>query len=201
MKTSTKVWMCLAGIALVALGVICIAYPLSTIVSLAWVLGFVFFAAGCSSIGAWSKLRRFVPQSGILLFSGILQVILGLLVAFNPAPLAIALPFIFALWLIIEGINLAVSSADFKQIGFSYWWIPCCLGVVAACFGIYALANPAASAEALVIVTGIGIILDGIGYWIKVAIINKTEKQLSKVQEKFRKSLRDIVDAEFEEIK
>ncbi|MBQ4032674.1 MAG: DUF308 domain-containing protein [Paludibacteraceae bacterium] len=201
MKTSTKVWMCLAGIALVALGVICIAYPLATIVSLAWVMGFIFFAAGCSSIGAWSKLRSFVPQSGVLLFTGILQVILGLLLAFNPAPLAIALPFIFAFWLIMEGISMAVSSSDFKQIGFSYWWIPCCIGVLAACFGVYALIHPAAAGEALVLIVGIGIIFAGIGYWVKVALINKTEKQLSKVQEKFKKSLKDIVDAEFEEVK
>ncbi len=201
MKTSTKIWMCLAGVALVALGVICIAYPLNTLISMAWVLGFVFFAAGCSSIGAWSKLRQFVPQSGALLFAGILQVLLGVLLAFNPAPLAIALPFIFALWLIMEGISLAVSASDFKQIGFSYWWVPCCIGIIAACFGFYTLVNPAAGAEALVWIIGIGIMLDGIGYWVKVALINKTEKKFTRVHDQFKKSLKDIVDAEYEEIK
>lgn len=73
--------------------------------------------------------------------------------------------------------------------------------MLAACFGVYALIHPAAAGEALVLIVGIGIIFTGIGYWVKVALINKTEKKFTKVHEQFKKSLKDITDAEFEEIK
>ena len=46
MKTSTKIWMCLAGVALVALGVMCILCPGTPLLSLAWVSGLMFFLGG-----------------------------------------------------------------------------------------------------------------------------------------------------------
>ena len=61
MKTSTKILMCLAGIALVVLGVLCIIYPGSTLVSLAWAFGLMLIISGCSTFGAWATLRAINP--------------------------------------------------------------------------------------------------------------------------------------------
>ncbi len=58
MKTSSKCWMCLSGIVLVALGIMCICYPGSTLLSLAWVLGLIFFIGGCTQMAAWAAMRR-----------------------------------------------------------------------------------------------------------------------------------------------
>ena len=169
MKKSTKIWMCLAGVALVALGVMCILYPGSTLLSLAWVFGLMFFLGGCTEMAAWSATRGFIPMSGLMFLSALLQIILGAIMLFHPAPLMMALPFIFAFWLLFEGINLAISSFDFKRVGFRRWWIVCCFGVLAACFGVYCLVNPNVSVETIAWIVGLGIILDGVGNWVKVA--------------------------------
>lgn len=201
MKTSSKIWTCLAGAALVVLGILCIIYPVSTLVSLSWAIGLVFFVAGCSSMGAWASLRRFIPQSGLMFFSALLDIILGCLIIFHPEPVIIALPFIFAFWVLFEGINLAISSFDFKRVGFKQWWIILCFGIVAACFGVWGLANPNASVEAIAILVGVGIILDGVGNWVRVAVISKAEKQLTRLSNRFRTALKEIEDATFEEVK
>ena len=44
--------MCLAGIALVVLGVLCIMYPGNTLLSLAWAFGLMLIVTGCSTFGA-----------------------------------------------------------------------------------------------------------------------------------------------------
>lgn len=196
MKTSTKIWMCLAGVALVALGVLCIKYPGNTLLSLAWVFGLIFFLGGCTEMAAWAATRRFMPRSGLMFFSALLQIILGCLMLFHPAPLMLALPFLFAFWLLFEGINLAIGSFDFKQVGYSKWWVICCLGVLAACFGFYCLVNPNVSVETIAWIVGLGIIIDGIGNWVKVAVVNKVEKRFVKLHDR----LKEVEDITWEEI-
>lgn len=201
MKTSTKIWMCLAGIALVALGVLCIKYPGNTLLSLAWIFGLLFFLGGCTEMAAWAATRSIMPRSGLMFFSALLQIIFGCLMFFHPAPLMVALPFLFAFWLLFEGINLAIGSFDFKQVGYRKWWIVCCLGVLAACFGVYCLLNPNVSVETIAWLVGLGIIIDGIGYWVKVAVVNKVEKRLTRLGNRFRAAVKEIEDIEWEEVK
>jgi len=197
MKKGTEIWMCIAGLMLVALGVMCILYPGSTLLSLAWVFGFMFLLGGCMEVVAWENTRGFIPMSGLMFLSAVLQIILGAIMLFNPAPLMVALPFIFAFWLMFEGINLAISSFDFKRVGFRRWWIVCCVGVLTACFGVYCLLNPNVSAETIAWVVGIGIILDGVGNWIKVLVVDKVQKRFVKLHDR----LREVTDIDWEEVK
>ena len=197
MKTSSKIWMCLTGVALVALGVLCIMYPGNTLLSLSWVFGCLFFLGGCTQMATWAATRGFMPLSGLAFLSALLQIILGLIMIFNPAPLMVALPFIFAFWLLFEGIDLAIGSFDFKRVGFRRWWLVCCFGALAACFGVYCLVNPNVSIETIAWVVGLGIILDGIGYFVKVAVVNKVEKRFVKLHDR----IREVVDIDWEDVK
>jgi len=201
MKTSSKIWMCLGGIALVALGVLCIKYPGGTLLSLAWLFGLIFFLGGCTQMAAWAATRRFIPRSGLMFFSALLQIILGCLMLFHPAPMMAALPFLFAFWLLFEGIDIAISSFDFKVVGFRRWWILCCLGVLAACFGAYCLFNPNVSVETIAWLVGLGIILDGVSNWVKILVINKMEKRFSRLGDRFRAAVKEIEDIDWEEVK
>ena len=196
MKTSTKIWMCLAGVALVALGILCIVYPANTLLSVAWVIGCLFFLGGCTQLAAWISTRGFMPLSGLMFFSALLQIVLGCVMIFHPAPVMIALPFLFAFWLLVEGVNLAISSADFRRVGFRYWWCVCCLGILAACFGAYCLFNPNTGVDSIAWIIGLGIIIDGIGYWVKVAMVNKVQKRFVRLHDR----LKEVEDITWEEI-
>ena len=197
MKTSTKIWMCLGGCALVVIGVLCILYPGSTLLSISWLFGLFFFVGGCTQMAAWSATRGYMQTSGLSFFSALLQIILGCVMLFNPAPMMVALPFIFAFWLLFEGMNLAIGSADFKRVGFGNWWILCCWGILSACFGVYCLFNPAIGAETIAWIVGLGIIIDGVGHWIKVALVNKVEKRFIKLHDR----LKEVEDIAWEDVK
>lgn len=198
MKTSTKIWMCLAGVALVALGVLCIVYPGNTLLSLAWALGLMLVVSGCSTFGAWATLRAINPFGGLTFLAGLLQLILGIVLFINPAPLAIALPFLFAFWVLYEGINLLLDSFNYKRLGFSKWWILCLLSVLVICAGCYGLfCDPSASAVTIAWLVGLGIIFDGIGNWVKVAAVNKVEKRLHKISDR----IKEIEDVAWEDVK
>ena len=193
--------MCLAGVALVALGVLCIMYPGETLLSLAWLIGIIFFLGGCTQMGAWASLRAIMPRSGLMFFSALLQIILGCMMIFQPAPVMLALPFLFAFWLIFEGVNLAIGSYDFKLVGFPRWWILLCIGIIAAAFGIYCIVYPNVSVEAIAWIVGLGIIIDGVGNWIKVILVSKVENQLTQLGDRFRAAVKEIEDAAYGEVK
>jgi len=185
MRTSTKIWMSLAGVALVALGVVCLINSGATLLSLAWVVGLIFLIAGCSEFAAWGRLHRIMPQSGLLFLSALLQVVVGIFFLIHPVSLMVALPFIFAFFVLFEGIRIAIESFDFKQVGFRYWWVLFVFGLLAATFGIYGLYRPAVSAETLTVLVSIGIILTGVGYWGMVYGINRCERKLKQLHDRF----------------
>jgi uncharacterized membrane protein HdeD (DUF308 family) len=193
--------MCLSGTVFVILGILCILYPVNTLLSLAWVFGLFYFIGGCTQFIAWAVARRFMPRSGLMFFSAVLQIILGGLVLFHPAPVMTVMPYLFAFWLIFEGIDLAISSFDFKQVGFGRWWLPVCFGVVAACFGLYCLFNPNTGIETIAWIIGLGIIIDGVGNWVKVAVVNKVENRLSHLGDRYYSAVKEIEDIDWEEVK
>ena len=100
----------ITGAALVALGIICLCNPLSTVISLAWIIGLLTLVSGISTLLNWIRLKSYFPQSGSILLSSILQIIIGILFLRHDLALAAIMPIIFALFLIIEGANLAIRS-------------------------------------------------------------------------------------------
>lgn len=176
MKNSDKILLGLSGAILVALGIYCICSPGATILSAAIIIGILTLASGISTIFYWGKVRKFFPAGNVLL-TGVLEIILGIIFLNNSIVVAFCLPVIFSCWLLIEGIILAIRSFDFKQVGFSYWWIIFILGLAATVLGFFALrdvedvASPALSGF-----IGFGIIILGCIELIALFGINKFEK-------------------------
>ena len=108
MKTSTKIWLCIAGLLLIILGVVCIAKPDITLVSAAWTLGCLTLIAGMAKMVFTLKTQAFLPNSGTRMLSALLDIFFGCFFLFNILGTAISLPVVFAIWVMVEGIVIAV---------------------------------------------------------------------------------------------
>ena len=75
MLPSRKIYMGITGAAFAALGIICILKPMSTLVSLAWILGLLTLISGIATLLNWFNLKGYFPQSGSILLSSILQIL------------------------------------------------------------------------------------------------------------------------------
>lgn len=165
----------LTGALLIALGIVCICNPDATLMSLSIVIGIMTLVSGISTMVMWGKMRRYLP-TGNMFLSGLLQIILGLIFLNHTFFLAISLPLVFACWIFIEGVILAIRSFDFKQVHFSGWWVILVFGILSALLGFYALTQPfVVSATLLSCVLGTGIILAGIVEFVALFGINKLE--------------------------
>lgn len=183
MKTSTKIWLCLAGILLIILGVLCIAKPDITLISAAWVLGCFTLFAGISKLIFTLKTQAFIPNSGTRILSALLDIFFGCFFLFNILGTAVSLPVVFAIWVMVEGVVIAVQSFDYKKVGFPYWWGLLLLGIGGAVLGFFGLKNLDVTAITLSTLIGIAVILNGLAYILAVAGVTRFEKKIDNVRE------------------
>lgn len=182
MKTSTKIWLCIAGLLLIILGVVCIAKPDITLISAAWVLGCLTFFAGITKLVFTLRTQAFMPNSGTRALSALLDIFFGCFFLFNILGTAVSLPVVFAIWVMIEGIVIAVQSFDYKKVGFAYWWALLCLGIAGAVLGFFGLKNLDVTAGVLSTIIGLGIIANGLAYIFAVIGVNRFEKKIDSME-------------------
>ena len=182
MKTSTKIWLCIAGLLLIILGVVCIAKPDITLLSAAWTLGCLTLIAGMAKMVFTLKTQAFLPNSGTRMLSALLDIFFGCFFLFNILGTAISLPVVFAIWVMVEGIVIAVQSFDYKAVEFPQWWVLLILGVCGAVLGFFGLRNLDVIAGVLSTIIGLGIIANGLAYILAVVGINRFEKEAERVK-------------------
>ena len=182
MSKSIKIWLAVAGILLIALGIVCLCRPVATLLTTAWIIGCGTLIAGIARMIFTFKTQAFLPNSGTRMLSAIVLIILGIILLANRFFVTSSLPFIFAIWVIIEGITVGVLSFDYKKAGFSFWWALLLLGIAGVVLGILGLRNPVVSAQTLSTMISIGIIAMGVAYITALCGINRFEKQIEQVE-------------------
>ena len=78
---------------------------------------------------------------GWLLVTGILDIILGSIVLWNPFASAMLIPIAVSVWAIVRGVILFVDSFSYKKLGIKDWWGFLILGLISLIFGIVMLRN------------------------------------------------------------
>ena len=191
MKKSTKVWLVIAGVLLIILGVLCICYPTNTLFATAWMIGCFTLISGISKMIFTFRTQAFLPNSGSRMLSALLLIFLGIILLARNLFVAVSLPLVFALWVLVEGVIIAIQSFDYKKVGFPYWWVLLLVGIAGAVLGVLGLRNPDASAATLSTFIGLAICLLGVGYIVAVCGINRFEKEVKD----FYKEVTDNVNA------
>ena len=173
---NTKIWLAVTGILLVILGILCIVYPTATLFTLAWMIGLFTLCTGISKFIFAIKTRNMLPNSGVRILSGLLQIIIGVLFLANTFFVGLSLAIIFAMWVLFESVLIAVQSFDYKKVGYNGWWMMLLFGIAGMLLGIAGLFNPDLSADWLSILIGIAIIAMGAAHLFGYNGINKFEK-------------------------
>lgn len=199
MKKSDKIWLAIAGILLVVLGILCICKPATTLFATAWVIGCFTLISGIVKLVFTFKTQAFIPNSASRAISAILLIIVGLIFLCNNFFVASSLPVIFILWILIESIIITIESFDYKKIGFPYWWIILILGIVGIILGIIGLRDPSISAVALTTLIGIAIISMGAGYLVGLSAINRFEEVVKEAMKPLKKAAKKEAQKEIDE--
>lgn len=167
MKTKKSLgWMEIAlGVLLVILGVLTILDPSSALITFVIVYAIAAIVSGIVDIVFYARLNRrtgFAPV--LMLLSGILSVIVGIMLFFNISAGTVALSILFPIWFIIHCISrLANLNVVKLTSGKTAFWILMIVNILGLVLGILLLFNLGLSAATLVYFVAFYLLLLGFG--------------------------------------
>ena len=153
-----NIYLIITAVLLIALGVVCIFNPGAGFASAAWLMGLFILASGISSLIFGLRAQAFLPNAGSTTLLAVFQIVVGIMLATNILASEIALIAVFSMWVMFEGVSLAVLSIDYKKGGYDRWWLMLLLGVCSILLGFLALRKPEATGALLGIFLGLDIV-------------------------------------------
>lgn len=163
---------------MILMGSYCLFTPAVTGLDIGYVIGFAMLIDGIGRIIQWFSVRKNEKESGWVLASAIISLVLGIFLVINGFAQFVADLFIactVALWILASGIIRIVRSLRIRKIrkgvreninentefGKS-WWVYLILGILLTVYGIFCMIYPLVSLTAVGIFIGIGIVMSGV---------------------------------------
>ena len=140
MATLKKKWdwsLILAGILLLACGLLCCFAPNLTLATIAMIAGVGFLLSGVLGIVFYVRFRSMMSVSGWSLAYAILDVLIGLMFVLHPLVGGAAISWLVALCFLVFGLFEIFAAMKSKSIGFSAWGIGLFSGIVNAVFVLW----------------------------------------------------------------
>ena len=142
-------WMTvLRGIFWILFGIVVLASPGISLLSLTLAFGIVIFADGVLNVMNGFSGRKVHDDWWVLLLVGLTGIGVGLLTFYSPQTTALAIVFYVAIWAIATGLLEIVAAVRLrKQIEGELWLI--LAGLASVAFGVLLVARPGAGALTL----------------------------------------------------
>lgn len=152
----------LYSIIYILVGIVLLAFPQSAIKVACNMIGISIMACGGVFIAKYISHRHNHYNAYIELLSGILLMLLGILVFFNYQFIASSIPVVVGMFIVVESTLKIANSFAYKAEGYSKWYLSLIFSFITFIFGSIILFNPFATATAIVMLIGYGILIDGI---------------------------------------
>lgn len=193
---SFKWTMILFGMITAIIGVVLVIYPKSTAKAICIAIGCILLLAGAISLIVYMKNRREKISSPVMLGLGIVQLAVGVFILFNIGMFIDFLATVFAIILIVHGLNDLAQGFHIRSMGYEDWKRALVVALVTIILGVVVLFEPFGSTSALMMLAGIALIIDGIT---EIYLGLKVSRYNSKYQDKT--DFKDAVKAEYDEVK
>lgn len=116
--------------------------PLGTLLTLGIVFGITAIVQGAFAVAHYFELRRsFVSNSWLLLLVGILDLLLGFYLVFNPEISITFLPMLFAFWFLFDSVMNIFIAFRLRKISRSWFWLRLILGALGVLVGLSLATN------------------------------------------------------------
>lgn len=162
------------GVFAILFGLAALLWSGATItVLIIWFGAFTFISGIFMSIAALNAAALH-SQWGLMLVSGLLSVVVGLIALASPAQMALAMVWVLGAWALLTGVFEMATALTSPWIG-SRKWMLVGAGIVSIVFGYLLIANPLVGAVSLVWIMGgyallIGVLFVVMGFRFKSAI-------------------------------
>ncbi len=169
------------GIIAIIIGSVALVWPQITLEAIVILIGVFLILDGLSAImqSLAQKYHRWV----LVLFSGILGVLAGIITLFWPGIAEIVVIYLIAAWALITGILEIVASLNMDET-FQGRWLLLIGGILSFVFGIVVFLRPDLGLLAIVVLLGFYALFVGIIMVILALEVRPAVKQLTQSEEK-----------------
>jgi uncharacterized membrane protein HdeD (DUF308 family) len=142
-------WWALAlrGVVAILFAIIAFLWPGMTATALVLLFGFYALMDGVFALVAALRAAQHHGRSGALLFEGILDILIAIVVFAWPGAALVALIYLIALWAVLTGV--ALTAAGLALIRLSGEWLLVASGFLSILLGIVLFVQPGAGVVAL----------------------------------------------------
>ncbi|MHC5250628.1 HdeD family acid-resistance protein [Enterococcus sp. LJL90] len=153
----------LIGVVFIIVSLIAFRDPQSSLLAIVYVFALSAILKGGFELFFRRKIHELTNQNATaLFFLGIFDFLVGIFFLFNISAGLLALPFVFAIWFIVDSIIAIFTSSIYKDSANGYYWFTIILNVLGIIVGCMLLFNPLTSALTLAFLVGFYFMLNGI---------------------------------------
>lgn len=154
------------GIALVVLGIFTFARPSSALTGIVFVYGLLAVVTGIADIAFYVKIERHTGFGPVVsLITGILSILAGILLLFNPDAVKWAMALLFPLWFITHCISRLTHLPVIRlTAGSGYYYCTLIVNILGLILGFVMIVNPMLSLFSVSYVIGLYLLLAGIDH-------------------------------------
>ena len=150
------------GIVTIIIGVAMVMYPDTASDTIVKILGGIMGASAIISILGYLVDSKRGLTSFTSLLVGAIMLIMGAILYLKPTTFETFLGYIFAVIVLVQGINLIVEGIASHKYQKSHWGQTLLMGLICIALAVLVFVNPFGSFRALMIMTGVALILSGL---------------------------------------
>ena len=179
----------------IVLGIILIIYPAQTINVICKIIGVTAVAAGIYTIVRFflRSATTFTATAGLI--TGIICLVCGILLISNPDFIKSIFPFVIGIMIIIDSAFKLMTSFEIKNTTREGWLGVLVLSVIGLVFGFIIVFNAGATADFIVRIIGVSLIVEAIENLCTAAVICGKFRSFGKSER------RKTIEGEFTEVK
>lgn len=151
------------GILSIAAGIGVFVFPMDSYMTMGVFFGVLMLTVGAAQLITASTSGNYLAMKGYMITGGVLDLILGLLLCFNPGISLIVMPVLLGVWMLYHSFMVIAFGGDMSTFKISGSWMITAGGIVLMLVSILILVNPMrAGVAAVVFLAGAGLIVLGI---------------------------------------
>lgn len=170
----------LVSLLYVMMGIIMIMNPKFVCDAVNYIVGSLVILYGVIYMIKFFSKNSFNNLSKFNLLAGLLSIVFGLYILFNPTLLLSIIPFVTGMLVILDGFGKLKNAIDFKSYGYIRWWVGIIFAVLFIGLGAFMLFKSFAVTELVVRIIGGLLILDAISDIWSYFCYRKYSKKIAK---------------------
>ena len=152
----------LCGILCIAAGISVFIFPMESYVTIGLLFGILMLLVGAAQLIVAATSSNYLAMRGYIIVGGVLDVILGLFLCFNPGVTLVVMPLLLGIWMLYNSFIIMAFGGDmetFKLDG-SGWMLAG--GALLMLLSLFVLVNPmGAGVVTVIVLAGVGLIVFG----------------------------------------